>query len=426
MEQPRPDRTRTRARVAVALLISILLHLALGLWFARARPGPVEAASRELPPIEVQVVQIPAPESRAPAPPPPPRPQRRAPLPTPPEASTAEAATSSPPQGSAPPPGAPRRIDLSPPQAALPGTGPVGSGRTILNRPETSEEHAAAVAREAGHVKELVDGWIAGDVGVRRVQLGLVDPYFGSVRGALQEAIERGAPEGMPGRSVGEQLLDSVLGGMSTYGKTGNPYGEGQVPNAEPAEREFTGHPQEMARRYPGSRSINLGGGGGTGLSSEQLQACVDQGRMLDDFLSGKFGDGLTATVELSQAPDGKVLGVRLVAPSALPAFDRHVLSIAPAALAKLPPPPDKGFGIKPTGMKSVWRFEGRVKFKRPLKEWNPLTGGLTGTLVGALYGLACPGLGPPITYDAATGQLELIDLAHPKFTCTVKLVRVD
>jgi len=201
------------------------------------------------------------------------------------------------------------------------------------------------------------------------------------------------------------------------------------VPNAEPAEREFTGHPQEMARRYPGSNTAHLARDGAprlSGISSEQLQACVDQGRTLDDFLSGKFGDGLTATVELNQGPDGKVLGVRLVAPSTLPAFDRHVLSIAPSALAKLPPPPDKGFGIKPTGMKSVWRFEGRVKFKRPLKEWNPLTGGLTGTLVGALYGLACPGLGPPITYDAATGQMELIDLAHPRFTCTVKLVRVE
>ncbi|HYV48059.1 MAG TPA: TonB C-terminal domain-containing protein, partial [Myxococcaceae bacterium] len=224
--------------------------------------------------------------------------------------------------------------------------------------------------------------------------------------------------------NVGEQLVDAVFSGANVYGKTGNPYGEGQVPNAGPAEREFVGHAEEMARRFPGSQGPNIAGR--RALSTEQMQQCVDQGKLLDDFLSGKFGGGLTAVVELSQAPDGKLLEARLVTPSALPAFDRHVLSIAPAALADLPPPPAKGFGIKPGGITSLWRFEGRVKFKRPLKEWDPFTGSLTGTLVGALYGLACPGLGPPITFDAATGQMELIDLAHPKFTCQVKLIRVE
>ncbi|HVE83476.1 MAG TPA: TonB C-terminal domain-containing protein, partial [Myxococcales bacterium] len=291
----------------------------------------------------------------------------------------------------------------------------------------TSEEHAGAVAEEAGRVKDRVDGWLAADQGRHQVAMGLVDPYFGQVRGALQAAVERGLPDGMPGRNVGQQLIDSVLSGASSFGKTGNPYGEGQVPNAEPAEREF-GPARETARRYQGSDPTKGSYGDVPihGLSSEQMQQCIDQGKLLDDFLSGKFGDGLTAVVELSQAPDGSVQGVRLVATSGLPAYDRHVLGVAPSALEHLPPPPEKGFGIKPGGLKSLWAFEGRVKFKRPLKEWNPLTGSLTGTLVGALYGLACPGLGPPVTFDAATGELELIDLAHPKFTCKVKLVRVE
>src|SRR6185369_14130355 len=103
-----------------------------------------------------------------------------------------------------------------------------------------------AMAEEAGRVKGRVDGWIAADVGERKAQLGLIDPYFGSIRGALQKAVEKGAPGGTPGRNVGEQLVDAVLGGAAQFGKTGNPYGEGQVPNAGPAEREFVGHAEEM------------------------------------------------------------------------------------------------------------------------------------------------------------------------------------
>jgi hypothetical protein len=421
------------------LLISVALHLVLAWWFARARPGAPEGPQAP-PPIEVQVIQVPAPVSRAPAPPaapaPPRRPREPVPAPErPPEVEPPpETAVQEPSAG-----GVPRQVDLMP-RLALPGEGPAGPGRTRSNRPETAEEHGAAVAEEAGRVKGRVQEWMAADVGAIKAELGLIDPYFGSVRGALQKAVERGAPDGMPGRNVGQQLVDAVLSGASVYGKTGNPYGEGQVPYASPKEREFTGHAEEMARRYQGSalqpRPPIPDGTGRTplpnpadrprGLTTEQMQQCADQGKLLDDFLNGKFGGGLAAVVELTQGPDGKLLGTRLVTPSGLHAFDQHVLSVAPAALETLPPPPDRGFGINPAGMRSLWRFEGRVKFKRPLKEWDPLTGSLTGTLVGALYGLACPGLGPPITFDSATGEMELIDLAHPKFTCQVKLIRVE
>lgn len=407
-----------------ALLASVALHLAIAWWFARDRQG-APAGAQASPPIEIQVVEVPAPISRAPVAPSPPRRTRepmRAPAPVPDRPPEGERSPEAPEQERSV--GAPRRIDLTP-HLAAPGEGPAGSGRTLHNQPETVEEHGVAMAEEAGRVKERVDGWIAADVGAIKAELGLIDPYFGSVRGALQAAVERGAPDGMPGRNVGQQLMDAVLSGASVYGKTGNPYGEGQVPYASPKEREFIGHAEEMARRFPGSKGPEIAGR--RALSTEQLQQCADQGKLLDDFLSGKFGGGLAAVVELSQAPDGKLLGTpRLVTGSGLQAFDQHVLSVAPAALEALPPPPDRGFGIKPTGLRSLWRFEGRVKFKRPIKEWNPFTGSLTGTLVGALYGLACPGLGPPVTFDAATGQMELIDLAHPKFTCQVKLIRVE
>jgi TonB-like protein len=484
--------------MAAALLVSVALHLALAWWFARAQPrAPVEVGARAATAIDVQIVQVPAPVSRAQAPAPepvareqeprepektPPEPEKSpresAQAPREPEKSPHESAqephepkqeprvskrepaarppeTNAPPpdarasqQGSragapdalAGPPGAPTQLDLTP-RLGPAGDGPAGAGRTITNHPETAEEHGVAIAEEAGRVKGRVDGWLKGDIATRRVQLGLVDPYFGAVRGALQAAVEKNAPDGMPGKTVGRQLVDAVLGGAASYGATGNPYGEGQVPNASPAEREFTGHAEEMARRFPGSSVAsqpslgqkNMGRGPKMpeyhpqGLSTEQLQQCVVQGQQLDDFLAGKFGAGLFTVVSLRQAPDGKLLEVKLESSSGMPAYDRYVLTIAPTALEKLPPPPDHGFGItRGAGIKSVWRFEGRVKFKRPLKEWNAVTGALTTGVVSALYGLACPGLGPPLTFDAATGELELIDLAHPKFTCQVKLLRVE
>lgn len=440
--------------MAAALLVSVALHLALAWWFARAPPGgPVGAPAGGEPPIDVQIVQVPAPASRAPTPesPSPAHPEVRASPPGPRAGGLAPSAQAgaagAPTTGAGPPgggarPGAPVQIDLTP-HLGPPGEGPAGKGRTITNHPETAEEHGIAVAEEAGRVKGRVEGWIKGDVGARRVQLGLVDPYFGAVRGALQAAVEKNAPDGMPGKNVGQQLVDAVLGGASSYGATGNPYGEGQVPNASPADREFTGHAEEMARRFPGSStggspSAALGqqsmGRGPKmpeyrvqGLSTEQLQQCAVQGKQLDDFLSGRFGSGLFTVVSLRQAPDGKLLEVKLESSSGMPAYDRYVLQVAPAALEKLPPPPDRGFGItQGAEIKSVWRFEGRVKFKRPLKEWNAVTGVLTTGVVSTLYGLACPGLGPPITFDPVTGELELIDLAHPKFTCQVKLIRVE
>ncbi|HVE87464.1 MAG TPA: hypothetical protein VND93_31620, partial [Myxococcales bacterium] len=175
MEPPRPERSRSRA--AWALLVSLLLHLAVAWWFARGRPPPAAPGHEQPPPIEVQVIQLPAP---APAPASPPAPVR-----VPKRSSPAQVA-----QGPAQPehepaaPGAPERIDLLPPPSLLPGpAGPGGSGRTITNRPQTSEEHAGAVAEEAGRVKDRVDGWLAADQGRHQVAMGLVDPYFGQVRG---------------------------------------------------------------------------------------------------------------------------------------------------------------------------------------------------------------------------------------------------
>lgn len=442
--------------MVAALLVSLALHLALAWWLARVPPGgPVGAPVGGESPIDVQVVQAPAPravepepETHAPAPksPAPAHPDARAspqaggPAPSAQAGAPGAPTTAAGPPGGGARPGAPVQVDLTP-HLGPPGEGPVGKGRTITNHPETAEEHGIAVAEEAGRVKGRVEGWIKGDVGARRVQLGLVDPYFGAVRGALQAAVEKNAPDGMPGKNVGQQLVDAVLGGASSYGATGNPYGEGQVPNAAPAERELTGHAEEMARRFPGSSTGSLPSLGSQntgrgpkmpeyrvqGLSTEQLQQCAVQGKQLDDFLSGRFGAGLFTVVSLRQAPDGKLLEVKLESTSGMPAYDRYVLQVAPSALDKLPPPPDRGFGItQGAEIKSVWRFEGRVKFKRPLKEWNAVTGALTTGVVSALYGLACPGLGPPITFDPATGELELIDLAHPKFTCQVKLIRVE
>ncbi|HYV45208.1 MAG TPA: hypothetical protein VFA20_10125, partial [Myxococcaceae bacterium] len=167
--------------MAAALLVSVTLHLAAAWWFSRARPGGLVSVPRQ-PPIEIQVVEVPAEVSRVPQPTPvatPVRsPTRRAQRPSaaPPaaEAPAVSAAPSSP-----APPGAPRRIDLTP-HLQPPGEGPAGTGHTVTNHPESAEEHGIAIAEEAGRVKGRVDGWIAADLEERKAQLGLIDPYFGS------------------------------------------------------------------------------------------------------------------------------------------------------------------------------------------------------------------------------------------------------
>ena len=70
-----------------------------------------------------------------------------------------------------------------------------------------------------------------------------------------------------------------------------------------------------------------------------------------------------------------------------------------------------------PDGLHTLWAFEGRITYKKSSKKidwsrdwWH--------------YALQAP-LMLGGNFDEVTGDVEVIDLADPQFTCSVKLLRV-
>lgn len=266
---------------------------------------------------------------------------------------------------------------------------------------------AAALAAEATAVKERVDGWIADDLATSRVESGLVDGYFTDLRGALGLAMAdeiAGTPRGILSGDPKKDFIAAWADGAKTYGAIGNPYAAGALPGSAPS--------------IDGDTPLNRSAARLQGSAAHGLQQKLEQGRMLRDFADGKFGSGLVAILELRQGPGGALVSATLRESSLNPAFDAHVLRSAPRALKLLAAPPNEGLGIHPTGLSSVWRFEGHIVYKRRLRElhlardgWYLAVLGLTGLATGS--------------FDETTGEVELPDLRNPELRTTVRLLQV-
>jgi hypothetical protein len=90
------------------------------------------------------------------------------------------------------------------------------------------------------------------------------------------------------------------------------------------------------------------------------------------------------------------------------------VLDRATQAVSLLDPL-DGGLGSE---LRSVWGFCGRVAYKRALRDvnakddwWYLAVAGVSGLLTGTL--------------DEMKGDLQYVDLRHPHYECTAKLLRV-
>lgn len=431
---------RSGRRASLALLGSVVLHLLVLAYLAsRSLPAPPPAPPAEPHAFHIEIVELsPAP---APAPTPPPAPVKAAPKRPARPVRSEQPATATPPAGPAETPPAEVAAASDSPKAepseraaeeasspaaqgggaatsqnglfpVLPGVaGGPGKGRTIREGdPELDPKLEAA--RTAARVKQRVQEFVASELAASRVQGGVVDTYFGDLRKSLQKRAEN-PPKYTAGSTFVHDLVSAWTPGAQKWAKTGNPYGEGQLPSGH-AERETTDPLAIAARDRQGSFEAEM----------YAKQQAHDRFR---EFAEGRFGEAIVALVEIRQARDGGFLGAVLLQSSGNHLFDKHVLETAPTAIAEAPPPPARGAGLHEDGMRTEWAFEGRIVYTHKKKP-NELTAkdALGMAAMGALSGLT-GGWVPASSgsFDETTGEMEVVDLTQPRFTCKVKLLRV-
>lgn len=316
-----------------------------------AAPKPVEAA----PPAEAppQVAEVAPPEPR--------------PMPVEPDAPTAPPSPGSEhlSEGPRAPAGPGRGAPLRGPSAApgerpwfVPdGAIPTGPGKASAGSTTRPGDDGGAAARErlaeGPRVKERVDGILAEAGGAYRVATGTMDPYFGELGRALNAELEN-VPEALGRPSVLREMYADYIQKMQRSGRTGaawedTPLGEGRDRDTVPMVNL-----QRDAERYGAS----FGGGGPPVLLNASGQR-------------GKLPSILSAEVSIHQAPDGSILEVKLLRGSGNPVFDRFVLEVGPASVKRLAPPPERGSGIRASGLKSAWSFTGNLKLDKRLRDFK-------------------------------------------------------
>lgn len=134
-------------------------------------------------------------------------------------------------------------------------------------------------------------------------------------------------------------------------------------------------------------------------------------------------------TLSRSVSDSGEVESVQLLRPSGLTGFDTWVLERANGVQLALTW--DAGARKKP--LRSVWRFDAIMKFRRKLKLKELDGRAVVGMIaLSVLSGLSAMGDGAPRVpaaagrFDEVTGEIDVVDLTNPTYDCTVKLVEAD
>ncbi|MGC4118085.1 MAG: TonB C-terminal domain-containing protein [Myxococcales bacterium] len=298
--------------------------------------------------------------------------------------------------------------------AVGPGGGK-GWGETWRNEPGGFPDPKAQREAGAAEGKRNIDGWLRDGMATSRARNG-VDPYFSGLGKELEKQAAIDSSKLLSGDAA-KDLLAAYQDGASRYTKTGNPYAAGAIPGPAPQIDGDT--PLAMnAQKFQGSGMVKGQSLFGGGVGPDALRQKLEMGRSLRDFAEGKFGNGLLAIVEIRQGSDGKLLQLTLTQPSGNAAFDAHVMRTAPVAVAGLGPPPEKGIGIHPEGLRTTWSFEGRIVYQRKLSDMSLLRDGW----YLALMGIAGLNTG---TFDETTGEVQVPDFRHPEFKLKVKLLKV-
>ncbi len=402
-------------RERVAFGISVALHCALLMVLARRRPQPRATPPR--PPIAIQLRTVPRQEVPAPLPP---QIQPKQPAP---ESQDLARGTRKPSHRQAPVEGpksrdtlpndapvasvplkedSPRAIDLVPGIQtwggfSKPAPAPESHGQTVQNTPQERPDPQAVAALNAERVKRRVDTWIKDDVASLRVEKGLVDHYFGNLKKALEQAAAN--PPKFDAHVLRNFFAD-WSSAAQRYGAGRNPYGQD---DGSSRGGEFVS-PLSRARQEA------------AGTRYEDFADKLGQGSALRRFAEG--GAALFAVVELRQSATGELLTSLLIQSSGNKAFDEHVMRSAPQAILQLPSPKPGGAGIHSDGLRSEWAFEGRVLYKKKLKDMH---------LKDDWWYLAVSSPLALVTgnFDETNGDVYVVDLRDPKYTCTVRLLRV-
>ena len=321
----------------------------------------------------------------------------------------------------------PRRAELEPStvEAEAPAAEePRGATLHPGDGPSEAEQRAAEQERVSARVSTL----LTGALGAARVRGGLPDPSYGQLGSELRAATDD-VPQFIDTnnvKAVAGALLESWGAGAERYGKTGAPY-------AEPEGRlESVERPSEVAKGVVNGNP-----------DMQAMATFLAAGARLQEFADGRAGLELYALVELKQQPSGALDSVTLIRPSGLRPFDAWVTERARHV--------GLGFsfdaGARDRPLRSVWRFDGLILYRRKLKlgkiDGRAALGMITMAALSALstlgnqYPPQNPGdppgrpLGPRMPamagrFDELTGELDVIDLTNPTYDCKVTLMEAD
>lgn len=289
----------------------------------------------------------------------------------------------------------------------LPDPEPISRGKTIRNLPgELPDAQTLRIAEEE-RVRTRVTGVMKDALAVAKVESGGGDEYVTTVRIAMNEAAAKPPP--FDKASFPKQMVDQYRDGAARYGQSGSPY--------DVAHNAYDDRGQTpMERELEIARTRGPGGTGQKGTTPiEDFNNTLNTGRELRAFADGKMSNGLIAIVELAQGQDAKLLSLQLVQPSGNAVFDKFVMEVAPKSLEGV-----KAFaaGSHPNGLRTWWEFRGVVSYKRSVKDmnvkddWWYVAAMMPANLVTG-------------NFEETTGDVYLVDVRHPQYKCSVRLLRV-
>lgn len=210
-----------------------------------------------------------------------------------------------------------------------------------------SSSSAALVSRE-GLVRQAdpLRRWAEETSGRARVESGLAHPYCTTVGKAL---VREWDPErilkarGASGYLA--QVAENVVTFARVWQRAAEGYGRTGVPDLVDGTSERI---RELSGLPPGPAQDAL-------IDAE-----------IDRQLRSAFSEGHVATVRVTQAPDGTIRAVDLVAPSRDAEVDRDAVAAVRRAAGALPPPPHEALAGK-DALVTTWEFEIEVSITPPL-----------------------------------------------------------